>query len=144
MNLNEICNLYFTSNYLGVPTECLDWCRGQPVDDDQSEICAISHSKTINDCFHSGKDNLPGLPLNVTVRGIDAHKAMVWWNLPAKNPGAVDLYRVFWRPVGSKSVNKTDSIQRKVTLTELTPGKLKNAFVAKYQSIELFQVLCMR
>merc|ERR1712117_395964 len=23
----------------GVPTECLDWCRGQPVDDDQSEIC---------------------------------------------------------------------------------------------------------
>ena len=34
----------------------------------------------------------------------------------------VDLYRVFWRPVGSRTANKTDTITPKVVLTELTPG----------------------
>ena len=26
----------------------------------------------------------------------------------------MDLYRVFWRPVGSRTANKTDSVARKV------------------------------
>ena len=49
------------------------------------------------------------------VKPIDAHSAMVFWDIPTKNPGAVDLYRVFWRPVGSKTANKTDTITPKVT-----------------------------
>ena len=44
------------------------------------------------------------------MKPIDAHSAMVFWEIPTKNPGAVDLYRVFWRPVGSKTANKTDTI----------------------------------
>ena len=47
---------------------------------------------------------------------------MVFWEIPGKNPEAVDLYRVFWRPVGSRTANKTDTITPKVVLTELTPG----------------------
>ena len=49
------------------------------------------------------------------VKPIDAHSAMVFWEIPTKNPEAVDLYRVFWRPVGSKTANKTDTITPKVT-----------------------------
>ena len=49
----------------GVPGHCLDWCRGDPVED--SETCAISHSATITSCFHQGRNNLPGLPQNVKV-----------------------------------------------------------------------------
>ena len=49
----------------GVPSACLDWCRGEPVTD--SEVCAISHSDTIIQCFHHGKTNLPGLPASVKV-----------------------------------------------------------------------------
>merc|ERR1719336_3461986 len=48
---------------------------------------------------------------------------MVYWDAPTKNPGAVDLYRVFWRPVGSRTANKTDSVARKVVLGSLQPGR---------------------
>ena len=104
----------------GVPGSCLDWCRGQPVTD--SQVCAVEHSKTIVGCFHAGKDNLPGPPQRVKVRPIDAHSALVFWEVPEKNPEAVDLYRVFWRPVGAKGANKSDTITRKLVLTGLTSG----------------------
>ena len=104
----------------GVPGSCLDWCRGQPVRD--SQLCAVEHSSTIVGCFHGGKDNLPGLPQHVKVRPIDAHSALVFWEAPEKNPHAVDLYRVFWRPVGAKGANKSDTINRKLVLTGLESG----------------------
>ena len=47
---------------------------------------------------------------------------MVYWDMPTKNPETVDLYRVFWRRVGSRTANKTDTISRKVVLTGLSPG----------------------
>jgi len=106
----------------GVPGPCLDWCRGEPLSDETSETCAISHADTILDCFHEGRHSLPGLPRDVKVKPIDAHSAMVFWDIPTKNPKSVDLYRVFWRPLGSKTANKTDTITPKVVLTELAPG----------------------
>ena len=104
----------------GVPSNCLDWCRGEAVE--ETEVCALSHSKTIVGCFHQGKENLPGKPTNIKVRPIDKNSAMVFWDLPEKNPHAVELYRVFWRPVGSKGANKSDTVQRKLVLHELQSG----------------------
>merc|ERR1719228_81789 len=104
----------------GVPSNCLDWCRGEAVKD--SEVCALSHSKTIVGCFHQGKGNLPGKPTNIKVRPIDQSSAMVFWDPPEKNPLSVELYRVFWRPVGAKGANKSDTVQRKLVLHELQSG----------------------
>eukprot|EP00090_Calanus_glacialis_P031499 TRINITY_DN5209_c0_g1_i1.p1 TRINITY_DN5209_c0_g1~~TRINITY_DN5209_c0_g1_i1.p1 ORF type:complete len:1460 (-),score=250.05 TRINITY_DN5209_c0_g1_i1:454-4833(-) len=104
----------------GVPATCLDWCRGEAVE--ETEVCALSHSKTIVECFHKGTENLPGKPLNIKVRPIDKSSAMVFWDQPEKNPHAVELYRVFWRPVGSKSANKSDTVQRKLVLHDLHSG----------------------
>eukprot|EP00092_Neocalanus_flemingeri_P093803 GFUD01119242.1.p1 GENE.GFUD01119242.1~~GFUD01119242.1.p1 ORF type:complete len:1460 (+),score=180.34 GFUD01119242.1:219-4598(+) len=104
----------------GVPSNCLDWCRGEAVE--ESEVCALSHSKTIVGCFHQGKENLPGKPTNIKVRPIDKNSAMVFWDLPEKNPHSVELYRVFWRPVGAKGANKSDTVQRKLVLHELHSG----------------------
>ena len=104
----------------GVPANCLDWCRGEAVE--ETEVCALSHSKTIVECFHKGTENLPGKPLNIKVRPIDKSSAMVFWDQPEKNPHAVELYRVFWRPVGSKSANKSDTVQRKLVLHDLHSG----------------------
>ena len=104
----------------GVPAGCLDWCRGQPVSD--SQVCAVEHSQTIVSCFHSGKDHLPGVPRDVKVRPIDGHSALVFWAAPDKNPHAVDLYRVFWRPIGAKGANKSDTISRKLVLSGLESG----------------------
>jgi hypothetical protein len=46
----------------------------------------------------------------------------VTWELPSKNPQSVELYRVFWRPVGAQETNKTDTVARRVSLAGLTPG----------------------
>ena len=89
-------------NGVMISARCLDWCRGVEVHDDHTEICAVSHSASIINCFHEGKDDLPGLPQKVKVKPIDAHSAMVFWELPEKNPGTVDMYRVFWRQIGSR------------------------------------------
>lgn len=103
-----------------VPTACLDWCRGQPVL--SSELCALSYSQTILGCFHEGRQSLPGPPRGVRVRPIDGSSATVMWDPPTKNPRSVELYRVFWRPVGAKVTNKSDTVQRKLVLTSLEAG----------------------
>lgn len=56
------------------------------------------------------------------VRPLNRTTAMVFWDLPKKNPNSVELYRVFWRPVNSKSSVKNDTIQRKLLLTGLSSG----------------------
>jgi len=104
----------------GVPAGCLDWCRGQPVQD--SQVCAVEHSQTIVSCFHAGQESLPGVPRDIKVRPIDGHSALVFWAAPEKNPQAVDLYRVFWRPIGAKGANKSDTISRKLVLSGLESG----------------------
>ena len=45
----------------GVPRECLDWCRGLP-SKGPSGNCALSHAKTIKQCFNDGQFTLPGPP----------------------------------------------------------------------------------
>lgn len=104
----------------GVPTACLDWCRGEPVQSEQ--LCALSYSQTIVGCFHQGVTTLPSPPRGVTVRPLDRSRAVVLWDAPSKNPGSVELYRVFWRPLGEKGTNKTDTVARRIVLEDLQPG----------------------
>ena len=95
----------------GVPNTCLDWCRGEPVEEtEQSKICAVEHFTTIVNCFHKGKTSLPSPPQNVIVRPLNRTSAMVFWDPPKKNPKSVELYRVFWRPTGSKATVKNDTV----------------------------------
>jgi hypothetical protein len=103
-----------------VPAECLDWCRGEPVA--KTDVCALSHSKTIIGCFSEGRSNLPGPPRNIKVRPINKSSAIVSWDAPEKNSGAVELYRVFWRPLGAKAANKTDTTDTKLMLDSLNSG----------------------
>jgi len=107
-------------SYGGVPTACLDWCRGEPVQ--SSQLCALSYSRTIVACFHQGVHTLPSPPRGVTERPLDRSRAVVLWDAPSKNPGSVELYRVFWRPVGEKGTNKTDTVARRIVLEDLQPG----------------------
>ncbi len=100
-----------------VPAECLDWCRGEPVA--RTDVCALSHSRTIVGCFSEGRSNLPGPPRNIKVRPINKSSAIVTWDAPEKNSGAVELYRVFWRPLGAKGANKTDTTDTKLLLDNL-------------------------
>ena len=104
----------------GVPSACLDWCRGEPVA--SSELCALSYSSTILGCFHAGSASLPSPPREVVVRPLDRSSAVVQWQAPTKNPQTVELYRVFWRPVGQQETNKSDTVARRLLLTGLRPG----------------------
>lgn len=107
----------------GVPSGCLDWCRGEPVsENEQSKLCAVEHLTSILSCFHKGKTTLPSPPQNVKVRPLNRTTAMVFWDMPKKNANSVELYRVFWRPLGSKETVKNDTIQRKLLLTGLHSG----------------------
>ncbi|XP_060866861.1 Ig-like and fibronectin type-III domain-containing protein 1 [Metopolophium dirhodum] len=84
----------------GVPRRCLEWCRGEPVN---NKMCVLSYSKSILACFHELRDKLPGPPTNVRLENVDAHTITVKWDPPAKNPQTVEVYRVFWRRVGNNS-----------------------------------------
>eukprot|EP00102_Acyrthosiphon_pisum_P023276 XP_016660486.1 PREDICTED: Ig-like and fibronectin type-III domain-containing protein 2 [Acyrthosiphon pisum] len=84
----------------GVPRRCLEWCRGEPVN---NKMCVLSYSKSILACFHELRDKLPGPPTNVRLENVDTHTITVKWDPPAKNPQTVEVYRVFWRRVGNNS-----------------------------------------
>ena len=86
---------------------------------EQSETCALEHSRTIVGCFHEGKKQLPGPPQDLKVTAVDESSVIVTFDEPSKNPDKVDLYRVFWRPVGVKGSNKSDIIEPKITLHDL-------------------------
>ena len=104
----------------GVPNNCINWCRGQPTDSEAS--CALSHSRTIIGCFHEGNRHLPGPPRNVGVHLVDKDSATVHWDIPDKNPDAVELYRVYWRPQGSKETMNNDTTDTKLELKNLIGG----------------------
>jgi len=106
----------------GVPSSCLDWCRGEEVEEER--LCSLpSYTSTILSCFHKGLKSLPGPPNQVTVRPLDRSSALVFWDLPTKNPNSVELYRVFWRMVGTnEATNKSDTVKRKLVLKGLQPG----------------------
>ncbi|GFG31451.1 hypothetical protein Cfor_07805, partial [Coptotermes formosanus] len=104
----------------GVPRRCLDWCRGEPLLN--NKFCVLSYTKQIMSCFHEGRDRLPGPPQNVHVELIDAHSVRVRWDPPVKNPHTVEMYRVFWRQVGSRTAIKNDTKATSLRITGLKDG----------------------
>lgn len=104
----------------GVPRRCLDWCRGEPLLN--NKFCVLSYTKQIMSCFHEGRDRLPGPPQNVHVELIDTHSVRVRWDPPVKNPSTVEMYRVFWRQVGSRSATKNDTKATTLRITGLKDG----------------------
>merc|ERR1719495_37877 len=47
---------------------------------------------------------------------------MVHWDAPVKNPESVELYRVFWRPVGARETLKNDTLGRELKIGNLVGG----------------------
>ncbi|XP_065215789.1 Ig-like and fibronectin type-III domain-containing protein 1 isoform X2 [Planococcus citri] len=103
---------------LHVPRSCLDWCRGEPVVD--NTMCIIMYTKPIMSCFREGRSKLPGPPQNVRVEVVDTHSVMVKWDPPIKNPHTVEVYRVFWRPIGNpRNPAKNDTKENNLLITGL-------------------------
>ncbi|KAJ1522116.1 hypothetical protein ONE63_002427 [Megalurothrips usitatus] len=100
----------------GVPRRCLDWCRGEPLHN--GKLCVLSYTKPIMNCFQENRDKLPGPPQNVHVEQIDSHTVRVKWEPPVKNPHTVEVYRVFYRQIGSKPL-KNDTTGTSVVLAGL-------------------------
>lgn len=73
-------------------------------------------------CFHEGRDKLPGPPQNVRVEIIDSHSVKVLWDPPVKNPHTVELYRVFWRRVDAPErvpTEKSDTAETQIKISNL-------------------------
>ena len=105
----------------GVPAETLDWCRG--VTKAEGNVLALNFSQDIVSCYHQGNGDLPGPPRDVRVRQLDSSRAVLFWDLPAKNPDRIEMYRLYWNVVGDNVVRKADVTQRSVILPYLEPGK---------------------
>ncbi|KAG8229762.1 hypothetical protein J437_LFUL007060 [Ladona fulva] len=105
---------------LGVPKRCLDWCRGEPLLN--NKFCVLSYTKQIVSCFHEGRDRLPGPPQNVRANILSSHSVLVSWEPPVKNPNTVEMYRVFWRQVGSRVATKNDTKETSITVNTLKDG----------------------
>lgn len=108
----------------GVPRRCLDWCRGESLDNNTSKDCLLSHTKHIMSCFHDGRSKLPGPPINVRVEAADTNSVRIAWDLPEKNPQTVEMYRVFWHVVGTdqKTAMKNDTRNMYIVLSDLQDG----------------------
>ena len=106
----------------GVPRTCLDWCRGLPSTEENAEICALSHAKTIAKCFHEGQYLLPGRPQNIRVTPTSGTSAVVKWDPPVKNPEVVQLYRILWRAVNSTRPLYVSTSKTKITIENLKIG----------------------
>lgn len=100
-----------------VPVPCLDWCRGEPVPD--LHLCELQWAPVIFSCFNEGQELLPGPPLNVRVVSQGSTAAKVSWDPPVKNPEAVELYRVFWRPMGLHAALKNDTSRTEMLIEGL-------------------------
>ncbi|XP_075234927.1 Ig-like and fibronectin type-III domain-containing protein 1 [Lycorma delicatula] len=108
---------------VGVERGCLDWCRGEPLFLLDNRMCLLSYTKKIMSCFREGRDKLPGPPQNVRVEHIDSHSVIVRWDPPVKNPHTVEMYRVFWRQVGVRSIAiKNDTKITNLHITGLKEG----------------------
>ncbi|XP_064105777.1 Ig-like and fibronectin type-III domain-containing protein 1 isoform X2 [Macrobrachium nipponense] len=104
----------------GVPVHCLDWCRGEPVP--RQNLCVLQWAPPIFTCFNEGKGMLPGPPQNLSIISDSSSSAHVAWKAPVKNPQAVELYRVFWRPFGNRTAMKNDTSETSMTIKGLQEG----------------------
>ncbi|XP_049803084.1 Ig-like and fibronectin type-III domain-containing protein 1 isoform X1 [Schistocerca nitens] len=105
----------------GVPRRCLDWCRGEPLFN--NKFCVLSYTKQIMACFHEDRGRLPGPPQNIQIELVDAHSVLVKWDPPVKNPNTVEMYRVFWKQVGSRTIMKNDTKSNSLLITGLKYGE---------------------
>ena len=85
-------------------------------------VVALAFSKVIQGCFHEGQNSLPGPPTNLSVRVLSQSRALVFWEEPKKNAEAVEIYRVYWRPVGKEDVTGVNTMQRSLVLNGLEAG----------------------
>lgn len=116
-----------------VPRQCLDWCRGEPIDVGGAQ-CVLQYTKSIVDCFQSNRGLLPSAPLNVAVLIVSDEEAQVSWDPPMKNPHTVDGYRIYWREADSATddvmqtkinglgTNRADTKDMSIRLSELRPN----------------------
>ena len=137
----------------GVPADCIRWCAGLKVT--KASLCSLSSAHDIVNCFQEGKALLPGPPKEVHVKHfVEKDRVRVEWKPPDRNPGKfsflitisniylhclilqstelVQYYRVFWRPVGSRDLNRnqTDGTQPYFDIAGLDPSKMYE-FVVK-------------
>ncbi|XP_050727678.1 Ig-like and fibronectin type-III domain-containing protein 1 isoform X2 [Eriocheir sinensis] len=105
-----------------VPRPCLDWCRGEPVP--HIHLCELRWAPVIISCFNEGQEFLPGPPLEVQISSTSATSATVSWKPPAKNPAAVELYRVFWRIKGHREAHKNDTAATELLIEGLKEGEI--------------------
>lgn len=113
-----------------IPLTCIRWCAGLRVASPWP--CLISSAPDIVSCFEEGKVLLPGPPKDVQVKKMDDSddKLIVEWQQPDKNPELVQFYRVFWRPIGSRELNRNQTIEPHFELTGLDSEKMYE-FVVK-------------
>lgn len=135
-----------------VPTDCIRWCAGLKVT--KPNLCSLSSARDIVSCFDEGKALLPGPPIEVHVkRFAENDRVMIEWDPPTKNAGMlimlsylylylsdlfvaschaelVQWYRVFWRPVGSRDLNRNQTNQPFFELQGLDSTKMYE-FVVK-------------
>lgn len=112
-----------------VPTDCVRWCAGLRVT--KQTLCAVSASREIVSCFQEGKALLPGPPKEVHVkRFMQNNKVLIEWEPPLKNPELVQWYRVFWRPIGSRDLNRNQTDKAYFELEGLDATKMYE-FVVK-------------
>lgn len=106
----------------GVPVHCLDWCRGEPVP--RHNLCVLQWAPPIFACFNEGQGMLPGPPLDLVIKSEGTTSALVSWEPPVKNPDMVELYRVFWRPMGNRTALKNDTSNTTMVIKGLQEGKM--------------------
>lgn len=102
----------------GIQRSCLRWCQGRPIIN--THLCILHASKIVS-CFEEGKAVLPGPPQNIRYHQRGDHTLEITWDTPQKNPKFVQWYKVFWRPVGSRTMFRNHTKERSVSLHNLTP-----------------------
>ena len=108
---------------------CLRWCAGLRIPN--PDACLLSSSREIISCFQEGKVLLPGPPRAIHYRKFsDSTKVIVEWEPPVSNADLVQYYRVFWRPVGSRDLNRGQTNDLFFELNDLETDKLYE-FVVK-------------
>ena len=107
----------------GVPKNCLDWCRGYAIEED-NDYCLLSHTKQIFSCFFEGDSKLPGPPHQIQLQSISNNSIRISWQPPSKNPHTVEVYRVFWRVLGSKVQFKNETSNNFLVVHDLNPESM--------------------
>jgi len=112
-----------------VAPQCLRWCAGLKLT--SFDACLIYSSREIVSCFQEGKVLLPGPPRGLHYcKFSTSNKVIVEWEPPASNSELVQYYRVFWRPIGSRDLNRGQTNDLFFEINDLESDKMYE-FVVK-------------